>query len=140
MTVPLLSFSYTSTGCDRDSGLLLFGAAPGYKQMGVNLPTAQYPGSGVFPTPGVNGASGNFWVRQVSVTVSSGQPGNWVVVGHSGPNGDLISEYVLVGQTKLTRYDADAAVLFTAGEIFDAHVAFYDASIQASIRFSYIPI
>ena len=60
MTQPLLSFSYTSTGCDQASGLLLFGASPGYKQMGVNLPTAQYPGSGVFPTLGVNGSTGNF--------------------------------------------------------------------------------
>lgn len=127
-TQALKSFAYAATG--TSSGFLLF-SSTGAWQMGLGTGMAA-PGAGTFPT-------GNFYVRAIGITVPTGSAGNWVMIGHSGPNGDWMNPPVLAGQTKWIRYPSDAAPLFTGGEYFDAHIGSNDATLSALVGVWYTP-
>jgi hypothetical protein len=129
---PLKSFAYASQGCTTTGGApVLQFTSGGAWQMGLGSGMAP-AGAGVFP-------AGNFYVRAIGITVNAGSNTNWVLVGHSGPNGDWMNSPVLPGKTVWLRYPSDAAPLFTAGEYFDAHVASCDGIIAAFISFWTVP-
>lgn len=132
-TQALLSFAYGSCGPTNspDGAPVLKFDNSGKWKMGLGTDMAA-AGSGAFPT-------GNFYLRGLGVTVLGGAAGNWVMVGHSGPNGDWTAPPVLPGRTDWFTYPEDAAPLFTAGEYFDAHVAFSDSTIEALIGFWWTP-
>lgn len=121
---PLKTFAYGSTSCAGQ--MLYFGSS-----WQINF--ANRPGAGQFPL-------GNFWLRLVTVTVMGGTPNvDWVVIGHSGPNGDWVSSAVLSGHSMVFSYPADAAPLFTAGEYFDAHTSSCNGGLNALISFGWVP-
>ena len=75
------------------------------------------PGAGVWPV------GYNLTVRKVCLTHAGSFTGpSYAVVGHSGPNGDHVSPY-LVNQSGSVcmSYEKDAAVVVTGGEYFDIH-------------------
>lgn len=104
---PLKSFSYESDGCSN--GLMLF-----YGQNYMIQP-GNPPGAGDFP-------QGAFWIRNVSLTFTSNDNTETAVVGHSGPNGDLLSPFVIANQWGSISYPSDGAPLFSPGEYLDVHV------------------
>ncbi|MGC2032945.1 MAG: hypothetical protein WA642_23215, partial [Steroidobacteraceae bacterium] len=128
---PMKSFAYASGGCTNTPAALLTFGGSGAWQMGLGSGMAA-PGSGTFPT-------GDFYVREISLSVIGGSPGNWAVIGHSGPNGDWVTGAVQPGQTKTFRFFQDAAPLFTAGEYFDAHIASCVSGMSILVVFSWVP-
>lgn len=104
---PLKSFSYESDGCSN--GLMLF-----YGQ-NYMLQPGNPPGAGEFPT-------GAFWIRNVSLTFTSDDKTETAVVGHWGPNGDLLSPFVIANQWGSISYPSDGVPLFSPGEYLDVHV------------------
>jgi hypothetical protein len=132
MTQPLLTFAYAS------SGELLVGGAPmlNFYTDWRMAPEHALPPDGDHPFPSVN-----FYVRKIGLTVLGGQPGNWVLIGHSGPNGDWMNTPCPSGQTMYLNFDADAAPLFTqgVGEYFDAHIGFLDPTLSLLVGFWYVP-
>lgn len=126
---PLKSFSFASAGCTSNPApLLTFDSAGDWQMDGVHAK----PGAGVFPI-------GNFYIRAVAVTyLGTGQPTDWVLVGHSGPNGDWTTGAVPTGHGNFFSFAEDAAPFFTAGEYLDAHVNACDGG-QALISVWYVP-
>lgn len=74
------------------------------------------PGAGVWP------AGYNLTVRKICVTHRGSFSGDsYALSGHSGPNGDHVSPYVVGTGTQCMNYEADAPVVVTGGEYFDVH-------------------
>lgn len=104
----LKSFSYLSLGC-RSDGLMIFGPANEFRMGDLYA----QPGANFFPT-------GNFWVRAVSLMYMA-PPTYWALVGHGGPNGDVVSPATPGGTVQTISYPEDASPYFTLGEYFDVH-------------------
>lgn len=109
---PLKSFGYMTADvpCTSHDQLMPLDAA------GNNKAPPALPGSGDFP-------AGLFYVRQVCVshTIQGGPSDySYAVVGHSGPNGDLISP-LLPGTGSTCIAFNTAPVVFSPGEYIDLH-------------------
>lgn len=129
-TQPLKSFGYQSASCTTtpDGATVLSFGATGFWKMGSGSDMA-LPGSAPFP-------SGNFFVRKIAVSVPPN--GRQVVVGHSGPNGDLVTGFVNPGESISFDFFADAAPFFTIGEYFDVHVNSCVGVPSAALVFWYV--
>lgn len=75
------------------------------------------PGAGPWP------AGYNLLVRKVCVSHGGtfADSDGYAVVGHSGPNGDHVSPWLLGKGTICLSYDWDSPVVVTGGEYFDVH-------------------
>lgn len=129
---PLKSFSYMSqtVTCDGGDQLLPFDKKGDWKMAPGYAP----PGAGEFP-------SGNFFVRVVTLshTIDGKVADSYAVVGHSGPNGDHISPWMVGPGTQMIAYPEDAAPLFTAGEYFDLHSRCMSGIHWATMQIWYVP-
>lgn len=87
----------------------------------------QYPGQwetqNAPPNAGVWPAGYNLTVRKVCLMHGGSFTGpSYAVVGHSGPNGDLVTPWVgRSGDSQCMSYEKDAAIVVTGGEYFDVH-------------------
>ena len=132
----LKSFAYVSSGCTTSPATLLVFDGAGHWKMGSGTDMAA-PGAGSFP-------SGNFFVREVSLKVLSGSASTWVIIGHSGANGDWITGASTIGDpAQSIVFPSDAAPLFMAGasplEYFDVHTSSCDGSISVAVKISTVP-
>ncbi len=76
------------------------------------------PGSGVFPTA-------PFVIRHVNVThwIDHADAYSYAVVGHSGPNGDHVSPFLVGAGSIGISYSGDAAPVFAEGDYLDVHAS-----------------
>ncbi len=139
-TTPLLSFAYESVGPCLVSGanMFLFTSPSGWKMGPGSGSDYAIPGSGASIMP-----TASFYIRKIGVTTLGGTTGDWVLIGHSGPNGDWVTPKVLPNQTFVIDFDATAAPLFTVGgttpEYLDAHQGNPSTTMAASICFWWVP-
>lgn len=90
------------------------------------------PGAGQWP------AGQNLTARKVCVTHKGQFSGDsYAVVGHSGPNGDHVSPYVIGVGTQCMSYEKDAPVVVTGGEYFDVHAACQSGSHSVVLQLWY---
>lgn len=74
-----------------------------------------HPGAGQWP----DGYSTT--IRKVCLSHVGNFQAGYAVVGHSGPNGDHVTPFVIGIGTLCMNYEADAPVVVTGGEYFDVH-------------------
>lgn len=84
-----------------------------------------------------DGAGRNITVRKVCVAHYGTFTNGYAVVGHSGPNGDHVSPYLIGKGQACMEFPADAPVVVTGGEYFDVHAGCESGSHAVTLQIWY---
>lgn len=111
--VPLKSATWGNQqiNCDGSDQLMWLG------------PNAAWNTNMVAPGSGPWNPANAVTVRRVCVSHFGSFTDGYAVSGHVGPNGDLVTPYVINKGTQCMTYDADAAVVVLPYEYFDVHAS-----------------
>lgn len=121
---PMKSFSFQTQSLRCNTEDQLMPLSPG-----VTFAPPALPGAGVLPR-------GDFLIRKVCVGhwIAGSQDDSYIVVGHSGVNGDHISPMFAGSQTICMDFPNDAPVKFAAGEYLDIHSACTQGTHWATLQ------
>lgn len=126
--VPLKSAAWAGPPipCDGGDQLMWLHASGAWHTQGAA------PGAGDWP------AGQNLTVRKICVTHLGPFSGHsYAVSGHSGPNGDHVSPYVVGQGTQCMSYEKDAPIVVTGGEYFDVHASCQSGSHSVVLQLWY---